>query len=72
MFYTKHGDGYYPANNGHEYTVDSGIIGVVPQELVNPRPEMHHIIRMIDFDQEFECSQEDGVLRFGTITVRTE
>ncbi len=71
-FFTKSGDGKYTGNDGNTYTVDSGIIGLVPDEAGMPQHEDRCMTRRVQFHQEFTCSQDDdGTLRFGHITIRT-
>lgn len=75
---TAHGDGEYLDNFEREYSVDSGLIGVLPIDLVSVdnrvtsdslqgNPHMH----VVTFEYDFTCSSENGLLKFGNIEIDT-
>jgi len=74
-FHTKYGDGSYDDNEGHSYGVDSGLIGLVPIELIEDNSTFRQNSecgRIVKFEEEFKCSNNDGRLYFGDITIETD
>ena len=74
---TSCGDGCYRGNNGKLYGVDSGLLGIVPFHLCNPK-YLQKIIHndnlghVYTFDQDFEVScSPDAVFTFGHIVIET-
>lgn len=72
---TKYGDGGYKDNSGRMYSVDAGVIGVVPMSLVekqgylDTRYSHYHIA---DFDEEFDVYvDENKVFHIGDIIIKT-
>lgn len=72
-FGTAYGDGAYQDNLGREYPVDSGLIGIVPIEVVDPTKfrdnPFGHVVR---FDEPFTCEAIGGQLRFGDVVIETD
>lgn len=70
-FNTENGDGCYTDNEGFEYGVDSGMIGLVPVEIAdNPPPE--GLSRKVSFLNRFLCSRSpNGTLMFRSIRIET-
>lgn len=68
-FGTAYGDGTYQDNFGHEYPVDSGLIGIVPIEVVDPTKICGQVVR---FEEPFTCEDIGDRLRFGHIVIETE
>ena len=77
---TFYGDGEYKDEDGLEYGVDAGMIGVTPYSLITPGPgdqatgpdikiDGGHII---EFAHPFETSYEDGVFYIGHIRINTK
>jgi len=66
-----YGDGVYADNDGDEYFVDSGTIGIVPEEMIdsNNRADLGQII---EFRTDFEVSYEDGIFQFGNLVIDTK
>lgn len=71
-FKTAHGDGTYPDQDGNTYNVDSGLIGLIPAELVSRRgweiPSSEHVV---SFKENQTGSYRNGVIRFGNIQIDT-
>jgi hypothetical protein len=74
---TAYGDGIYIDNHGREYSVDAGLIGVLPAHLVSkdeygdfadPSDELGHII---EFTEPFECYYDGGTFVIGDIEIPT-
>ena len=71
---TRYGDGGFKDNEGREYSVDGGNIGIVPLDKATPNLDWfpQHIIT---FDEPFVCSRsndrDQGVITFGHIKIRT-
>jgi len=68
IFSTKYGDGSYSDEFGNLYDVDAGMIGVIP--LVEGG-DVPHGMTVIEFDKDFECYNNDGILYFGDIVIDT-
>lgn len=70
-FGTKYGDGEYKGSNGFWFSVDAGMIGLVPDELVVQR-ENTTLGVFVNFDRPTRCSrEEDGTLTFGDLVIQT-
>lgn len=71
-FSTAHGDGCFTDNDGQEYGVDAGMIGLVPVSIAEKEPH-HTLARRVTFTKKTRCSRSsDGVLRFGQFTIKTD
>ena len=69
-FYTKYGDGCFEASNGALLSVDAGMIGAVPMELVKGGDMT--LGTEVYFNEPFECVRDyDGRLHFGDFSVMT-
>lgn len=66
---TAYGDGTYRDEEGHSYGVDAGLLGVVPAEL--SEEETADGCRLVEFESDFECRYEDGVVVLGHIEIDT-
>lgn len=73
---TKYGDGTYYDQYGHEYPVDAGLIGAV--RLEDLKGEKAKNIRenclgdIVDFDRDFTCSSDDGIIYIGKYIIDTD
>lgn len=72
-FHTAYGDGTYAGSDGFDYGVDAGLIGLVPYDFAISQigtfePELHQVV---EFDKDFECSEDNGFMVFGHITIET-
>ena len=68
-FNTAYGDGCYCDQEGNEYGVDAGLIGLVPCRLATKHAGG---ARRLVFDQDFICKTDgQGRLIFGTIHIKT-
>lgn len=66
---TAHGDGVYYDQDGREYGVDAGIIGIMPVEVIESDGKGGNII---EFKEDFEVETiELGVFKFGNIVINT-
>lgn len=69
-FNTRHGDGVYYDQNGAEYGVDSGTIGLVPIELADCDPG--RLCQKVTFKHRTICTRDDeGTLEFGKYRIVT-
>lgn len=66
---TAHGDGTYKDQQGREYPVDAGLIGVVP---ARPGVETPWGMHEVEFEQEFTVGYMDGAVTIDTITIDTD
>lgn len=69
-FSTKWGDGCFTDQQGFEYGVDAGMIGLVHIEIADKVPP-ENMSRKATFLRPFRCTIDDGVLRFGDIKIDT-
>lgn len=72
-FDTAFGDGEYEDNQGFVYSVDAGLIGLVPLELVEliggeVDPSLH---KVVDFKRDTVCTNSDGMMVFGHLAIDT-
>lgn len=72
------GDGTYTDNNGKEYGVDAGLIGVLPISLIKidnvvteKQIEESNFMHIIEFDKDFIAESHHGVFHFGDIIIDT-
>ena len=71
VFSTKYGDGVYPGSDGNAYSVDAGLIGMVPYALV-AEENNEDLGSVVVFDEPVECKFYDsGTLVFGDVTIET-
>lgn len=72
-FRTAIGDGYYSGSDGVTYAVNTGLIGLVPVELIQRRNlDLAKLGRMVNFETPQACSRDtEGVMHFGTIVIDT-
>ncbi len=78
-FQTAYGDGTYKGSDGNSYSVDAGLIGLVPVELAealgaldetSPNYVSGKVI--VEFHVPTTCSNEGGYMKFGNIVIDTE
>jgi hypothetical protein len=77
-FHCFTGDGTYFDQEGREYNVDSGTIGILPLDKVSDLDKLktalkYRIVQVLDLDEvsEDDCYEEDGVIVLGPITINT-
>ena len=70
-FNTAFGDGCYTGSDGFSYGVDAGLIGLTPAELCTDADFNPELGTFITFDSPTVCTNVDGDMRFGDITVDT-
>lgn len=74
-YVTLYGDGMYCSNIGTEHSVDAGLIGCIRiEDIRDPVATVAHMKGLgaiITFDQPFETSESDGVIRFGHVEINT-
>jgi hypothetical protein len=77
-FHTFTGDGTYFDQEGREYGVDSGTIGILPLDKVSDQEKLrtalkYRIVQVLDLPEvdETDCYEEDGVIYLGSITIDT-
>lgn len=70
IFSTAYGDGCYTDDMGGAYAVDSGSIGCV---LVDRFKTVNENLACVhEFQREFQCRNDDGVLQFGDVSIDTK
>ena len=68
---TAYGDGCYTDNEGREYGVDAGMLGIVPYEYITEFGDID-CGNIIEFEKDFEVEMIDkGVFKFGSIVIDT-
>lgn len=75
VYGTAYGDGSYSGSDGKEYSVDAGLIGVIPLKALPSIKGKHgdgidcgHIYY---FSDDFLCEDEAGLLTFGGLVIDT-
>ena len=73
---TAYGDGEYTDNDGHTYSVDAGLIGILPIELtkLDNKYDLAYLKsfgRIVNFGKDFEVDIEGGTFLFGDIFIDT-
>lgn len=72
-FGTAYGDGTYRSNIGTSHSVDAGLIGCIRVEDI--RDDQYNNIEelgaVVEFDQPFEVSSNQGLLVFGHVQIET-
>lgn len=72
---TMYGDGVYFDQEGNQYGVDAGMIGVIPMELVTKRTPVEiqrkKLGMFIEFKKPFSTESLGGILTFGHIQIDT-
>ena len=78
-FGTAHGDGVYSDQFGNEFPVDAGMIGLVPEALVDMDelhenyPESHSELGIwVKYDYETVCETDGKTLTFGKHIIKTD
>lgn len=71
-FGTAWGDGTYRGSDGFEYSVDAGLIGLVPLEIADTKKYGdQEVNRVIEFDRETLCINNEGDMYFGNLRINT-
>lgn len=70
IFGTAYGDGCYRDQNGNEYGVDSGTLGLFPAEFASGRFADGGVIHY--FPEDFPVSCVKGEMRFGHLRIPTK
>lgn len=72
---TLYGDGMYRSNILTDHSVDAGLIGcILVEDIRDPVATISHMNGLgaiVTFDEPFATSSEDGVIRFGHVTINT-
>ena len=75
---TDYGDGIYFDNSGRKYAVDSGLIGILPIELIDKdkvvtfdEVENSIYMHMYAYAEDFEVDVFEGVFYFGNVIIDT-
>lgn len=71
-FSTAYGDGFYEDQNGNLYAVDAGLIGCIRIKDITDKQADLTCGNVVNFDYDFECESNDGVLCFGNIVIDTK
>jgi hypothetical protein len=78
-FGTRWGDGTYHDQDGHEYSVDAGLIGLVPLALWRQAPKydeatLRDLGQIVAVGHPFTCSTDatSGLLIFGNTKIDTD
>lgn len=68
---TAYGDGIYPDQEGFEYSVDSGQIGVLPVSVTELDDHHRPMVKQVSFSEPFECRADyhNRSLQFGHINI---
>lgn len=72
VFTTMYGDGTYRDDFGRKYPVDSGSIGCILLDNITMKNADIAYGQIIEFDKDFNCGYEDGVIYFGKVRIDTD
>ena len=72
-FGTAYGDGTYCSNIGTEHSVDAGLIGCIRVEDIQDKQydNIEELGAIVEFDQPFEVSGNQGLIVFGHVQIET-
>ena len=72
-FGTAYGDGVYRSNISTKHSVDSGSIGCIRMEDIrdDQYDNIEELGAVVEFDQPFEVSADQGLLVFGHVQIET-
>ena len=68
---TLYGDGTYEDQFGNSYPVDAGLIGCIRVEDISDETADLTLGNVVDFEEEFEVSSDNGILYLGHIVINT-
>ena len=68
---TKYGDGEYPDNFGNYYTVDAGIIGAIPIQLVE-NPDNVDYGKIVQMQEDFVCNFDGNSIIIGPYRISVD
>jgi hypothetical protein len=68
---TMYGDGMYVDDNGHNFPVDAGLIGLVPTAVAPVSVLKDPETVIVELKTPAECRYEDGVIVLGDIRIDT-
>ena len=68
---TAYGDGTYRSNIGTDHSVDAGLIGCILVSDIrdNTYDNIEDLGAIVEFDQPFEVSSDQGLLKFGHVMI---
>ncbi len=74
-FGTAYGDGIYRSNIGTSHSVDAGLIGCIRVEDIRDHTydpsRIEELGAVVEFDQPFEVSEDQGLIVFGHVLIET-
>lgn len=71
-FSTAYGDGVYTGSNGFKFSVDAGLIGIMPAvDTVRYEDREGDLFTRVTFDKEFMIATDGSTLMFGDIVIET-
>lgn len=71
-FATAHGDGNYYDQHGNSFSVDSGLLGLIPCNYSPGYGDIERVGTQIEFTEDTLCFTRDGILTFGNHIIDTE
>lgn len=71
-FATKHGDGNYHDQHGNSFSVDSGLLGLIPCSYSPGYEGIERTGAQAEFTEDTLCFTRDGILTFGNHVIDTE
>lgn len=71
IYGTAYGDGFYGDQHANGYPVDSGSIGCVLVDQITDGELDESLGNIFDFTEDFETSEEDGIIRIGDVEIDT-
>lgn len=67
---TAYGDGIYSDEDGREYFVDAGLIGIIPVKALGSIEDAVGG-QIIEFEEDFDVYVRDGIFFFGDVVIIT-
>lgn len=74
LFHAEGGDNIYADKTGRHYAVDSGTIAAIPIQIGapdSPQMEDRQFFHRVNFERDFKCFDDNGVLHFGQVEINT-
>jgi hypothetical protein len=73
---TSFGNGQYEDNFGRKYGVNSGILAILPSDVVDIKKiysiEKSKIMHLVEFEEDFNVEIDDGIFIFGEVQIDTK
>lgn len=72
LAFSTPGDGSYSDQQGNSYSVDSGLLGLIPYSYSPDQEGIERLGKQVEFLEDTLCFTRDGILTFGNYIIDTE